>query len=255
MMSIKRNLKRQFLSQNTNTLRLQNLSIGHSSQVLIINISLKIQSPALVGLIGNNGSGKTTLLKTISGLQNKIEGTVFYNEQNVSELSSKQLSKVVAFSLAFNNYTFPISIYELVSMGRYPYLNNMATLAEADHKIILEAITNMGIAHLKDKLITEISEGERQKAFIAKTLVQQTPVILLDEPTAFLDYTSKKHFFKTIREIAAAKNLIAIISSHDIDFLSRNADYLLMIQDDKNIAFEKTDAIMCTNYYNAHFNY
>jgi len=243
------------LNQTSNTLKLQNLSIGHTGNVLIENISLQIQAPCLIGLIGNNGCGKTTLLKTISGLQKKIAGNISYEEQEISVLSNKEVSKIITFGFAFNNSTFPISVYELVSMGRYPYVNNMATLSEADHKIVLEAVDILGILYLKDKLITAISEGERQKAYIAKALAQQTPVLLLDEPTAFLDYTSKKRFFKTIKENVAAQNVITIVSSHDIDFLSRNADYLIMMQDDKKVEFEKTEAIVCTNYFNTHFNY
>lgn len=243
------------MNQTNNTLELQNISIGHASNVLIDNISLQIQAPCLVGLIGNNGCGKTTLLKTISGLQKKIAGNILYKEKEVSVLSNKDLSKIITFGFAFNSSTFPISVYELVCMGRYPYINNMATLNEADHKIVLEAIDALGILYLKDKLITSISEGERQKTYIAKALAQQTPILLLDEPTAFLDYTSKKQFFKTVKENVAAKNVITIVSSHDIDFLSRSADYLIMIQDNKEVLFDKTETIMRSNYYSAHFNY
>ena len=243
------------MSQVTNTFELQKISVGHAGHPLIENISLQIQSPCLIGLIGNNGCGKTTLLKTISGLQKKLAGNISYKGQEISTHSNKEISTLITFGFAFNANTFPISVYELVSMGRYPYINNMATLSEADHKIVLEAIDTLGIFYLKDKLITAISEGERQKAYIAKALAQQTPILLLDEPTAFLDYTSKKQFFKTAKENVVTQNVITIVSSHDIDFLSRNADYLIMIQDDKKIEFEKTETIMRTNYFSAHFNY
>ncbi len=243
------------MSKSQNTFQLKNISIGHKNNVLVENISINIQAPCLVGLIGNNGIGKTTLLKTISGLQKKIEGAISYNEKEITILANKEISKIITFSFAFNSNTFPISVYELISMGRYPYLNNMATLTNTDNAVILEAINTMGISHLKDKLITSISDGERQKAYIAKALAQQTPVLLLDEPTAFLDYTSKKYFFKTIKENTVAKNVITIISSHDIDFLSRNADYLLMIQDNKKVVFERTENIIQTDYFKKHFNY
>jgi iron complex transport system ATP-binding protein len=236
------------------TLQLTNISIGYANNALIENISLTIKAPCLVGLIGNNGCGKTTLLKTVSGLQKIITGNISFKEKELAVLTNKEISKIITFGFAFNSNTFPISVYELVSMGRYPYLNNMATLTNADNKIILEVIDILGISHLKDKLITSISDGERQKAYIAKALAQQTPVLLLDEPTAFLDYTSKKYFFNTVKENTIAKN-ITIISSHDIDFLSRNADYLLMIQDDKEVVFEKTETVIETDYFKTHFNY
>ena len=243
------------MSEIQNTFQLTNISIGHSANVLIENISINIPAPCLVGLIGNNGCGKTTFLKTISGLQKKIAGSISYKEKEITTLANKEISKIITFGFAFNSNTFPISVYELISMGRYPYLNNMATLTETDNAIVLEVINTMGITHLKNKLITSISDGERQKSYIAKALAQQTPILLLDEPTAFLDYTSKKYFFKTIKENAVAKNVITIISSHDIDFLSRNTDYLLMIQDDKKVLFERTEIIIQTDYFKQHFNY
>src|SRR6202007_3459724 len=106
------------------------------------------------------GCGKTTLLKTISGLQKKVTGKILHKNQDISVLTNKELSKLITFGFAFNSGTFPISVYELVSMGRYPYINNMATLTEMDYKIVLEAIDILGILYLKDKLITAISEVE-----------------------------------------------------------------------------------------------
>ena len=243
------------MSDTAHSLQLKEVSIGHHTHALTEAISITIQAPCLVGLIGNNGCGKTTLLKTISGLQKKKNGTVLFGEQDMASLTNKQLAKIISFGFAFNNITFPISVFELVSMGRYPYINNMATLSAEDHRIILEAIERVGINHKKDSLITAISDGERQKAYIAKTLVQQTPVLLLDEPTAFLDYTSKKHFFKTIKEDAVQQQKITIISSHDVDFLTRNADYLLMMQDDKKVCYDKTAQVLKTDYFTTHFNY
>jgi cobalamin transport system ATP-binding protein len=243
------------LSEPTHSFQLKNVSIGYQHKLLIENISINLQSPCLVGLIGNNGCGKTTLLKTISGLQKELAGTIYYKDCEISNLNNKERAKIITFGFAFNSGAFPISVFELVSMGRYPYLNNMATLHATDNQLIEEAISTVGITHLKDKLITAISDGERQKAYIAKALAQQTPVLLLDEPTAFLDYTSKKNFFKTIKETTLKENKVTIISSHDIDFLIRNADYLIMIQDDKKVEFDKTDSIVKSTYFSTHFNY
>ena len=243
------------MSELINSFQLKNISIGYHYSALIENISFNLKAPCLVGLIGNNGCGKTTLLKTISGLQKELAGSIYYKEQEVSKLANKARSKIITFGFAFNSNSFPISVFELVSMGRYPYLDNMATLSATDTKFILETIDMMGIIHLKDKLITAISDGERQKTYVAKALAQQTPVLLLDEPTAFLDYTSKKNFFKIIKENTYKENKVTIISSHDIDFLTRNADYLIMIQDDKKIEFDKTESILKTGYFNTHFNY
>ncbi|HEX7415457.1 MAG TPA: ABC transporter ATP-binding protein [Bacteroidia bacterium] len=243
------------MSESTYSFQLKNVSIGYHRAALLENISINLQAPCLIGLIGNNGCGKTTLLKTISGLQKELAGTIHYKEKEISTLHNKERSKIISFGFAYNSIIFPISVFELVGMGRYPYLNNMASLQPTDNQLILEAINRLGIIHLKDKLITAISDGERQKAYIAKAFAQQTPILLLDEPTAFLDYTSKKNFFKTIKENTLKEDKITIISSHDIDFLTRNADYLLMIQDDRKVEFDKTETIAKTSYFNTHFNY
>ena len=113
----------------------------------------------------------------------------------------------------------------------------------------------LGITHLQDKLITSISDGERQKAFVAKTLAQQTPILLLDEPTAFLDYRSKKEFFSLMKQEAIHAKKILLISSHDIDFLIRHTDYLILIEDGGNVAFDTTEKIIQSPYFETHFTY
>ena len=233
-------------------LQLQNLSVGYSKP-LLQNVSVSFASPCLVGIIGNNGKGKTTLLKNLSGLQKPLSGQILFNDKNIFDLSAAERSKIDSLCFASNYITFPISVYELVSMGRYPYNNHWAGLSKDDEKIIDGAIDLCGIKNLQHNFVTSLSDGERQKTFIAKTLAQQTPVILFDEPSAFLDYASKKHFFQTMKEIATEQQKIILISSHDIDFLTAYADNLLMIEEDESVLYGSTNQIMQTEYFNTHF--
>lgn len=235
-------------------LQLQHISIGYK-QPLLQNVSVSFSPGKLVGLIGNNGCGKTTLLKTICKIIPALSGEIFLNKKNLQIIPSHELAKIVTLSFAFNASSFPLSVYELIATGRYPYLNNMAAISDADHKIISECISQMEISKLQNHPITSISEGERQKAFIAKALAQQTPVLLLDEPTAFLDYSSKKKFFRLIKEITAGRKLITIISSHDVDFLVRHADELCMIQDNSEFMSGTTADLAGSLYFKNNFSH
>jgi iron complex transport system ATP-binding protein len=240
------------LNKTSHILSLQQVSVGYA-QPLLQNVSIDFKSPGLIGIIGNNGKGKTTLLKNLSGLQKPLSGKIIFDQKNIFDLSAAERAKIVSFSFASSHISFPISVYELVSMGRYPYNNHWAGLSETDKEIISNAIDLCGIKNLQNKFVTSLSDGERQKTFIAKTIAQQTPVILFDEPTAFLDYASKKYFFQTMKSIAIEQRKIILISSHDIDFLTTYADDLLMIEDDETVLYDQTEKIMRSEYFNTHF--
>ena len=231
---------------------LRNLSIGYEKP-LLQNVSIDFPSTGFVGIIGNNGKGKTTLLKSISGLQEPLSGKILYSGKNIFDLTVADRSKLVSFSFASNQISFPVSVLELVAMGRYPYTNHWASLSQEDEKIVSHAMEICGIKNLQNNFVTGLSDGERQKAFIAKSLAQQTHVMLFDEPTAFLDYTSKKHFFQTMQRMAQEEQKLILISSHDIDFLTAYADNLLMIQENETIFYNTTPQIMQTEYFKGHF--
>ncbi len=234
------------------TLTLENLTIGYHNP-LLQNISLTLKSGRITGIIGNNGKGKTTLLKSIAGLQKPLFGQILFDDKNIFDLTAQERSKIVSMSFASNYITFPISVFELVSMGRYPYTNHWAGLSDVDEKIISDAIDLCGINDLQNKFVTSLSDGERQKAFIAKTIAQQSPMLLFDEPTAFLDYTSKKQFFSKMMTLAAEQNKIILICSHDIDFLSVYAADLLMIENGEGVLFNSSENIMQTEYFKLYF--
>ncbi len=233
--------------ESIHTLKFENASLGYSEPIFG-NINLNIQSPALVGLIGNNGRGKTTLLKTISRLIPTKEGRVLFNGSNITEFSQETISKFCSFCSAATPSLFPQRVFELVSLGRYPFINRFAKLSQNDEYKVLEVLDTFGLSKLKDNPITQISDGERQKAWIAKAIVQDTPVLLFDEPTAFLDFGSKKRFFEIIRQHTLEKNKITIISSHDVGFLTAFADYCWMI-DDSNIIAGTTEEILKNPYF------
>ena len=239
-------------NSQSHILSLQNLSVGYDKP-LLQNVNIDFPEFGLIGIIGNNGKGKTTLLKNISGLTEPLSGQILFNGKDIFEMSVADRSKLVSFSFASNQISFPISVYELVGMGRYPYVNHWASLSKEDEQIISAAIELCGISNLHKNFLTSLSDGEKQKAFIAKALAQQTPIVLFDEPTAFLDYSSKRHFFQTMKEISERQKKLILISSHDMDFLTTYSDNLLMIQDDEMILYDTTTKIMQTEYFKSHF--
>ncbi|MBS1647541.1 MAG: ABC transporter ATP-binding protein [Bacteroidetes bacterium] len=234
------------------TLQIENLTIGYKKP-LLHPISFCVQAPCLIGLVGNNGIGKTTLLKTISGIQKKIDGRILFNQKELNHYTNSEWAKIVSLGLSSSQDVFPISVLEFVSAGRYPYIHQMALLSVDDENTVQQALSILKIEHLQQKNIFEISDGERQKACIAKVLAQQTPLILLDEPTAFLDYSSKKNLFHLMKKETYEKKGITLISSHDVDFLTRYADYVLLFTEQEEVVFNTTSYIVNQAYFQQHF--
>lgn len=234
------------------TLRLEHLSVGYGKP-LLHNLSAAFDS-GITGIIGNNGRGKTTLLKTISGLIAPLAGQLVFDGQNLAALGHQARARVVSFNFSVNTVTFPMSVYELAAMGRYPYTNQWALLGGKDDKIVKHALEVCGIAKFIHKQVNALSDGERQKVFIAKSIAQQTPLMMFDEPTAFLDYTSKREFFALLKELAKSEKKVILVSSHDIDFLIAYADHLLMIEDDGDTVIGEAEKVINSAYFKKHFS-
>lgn len=232
-------------------LRLENFSIGYDKP-LLQNISAQF-GPGVAGIIGNNGKGKTTLLKALCGLLAPASGKVILQGKDLFSFSNEERARMVSFNFSSNSVSFPITVHELVAMGRYPYINQWAGLSPGDETIVNEALELCGIAAFSDKKVNALSDGEKQKVFIAKSIAQQTDLLLFDEPTAFLDYSSKKYFFGLMKKIAAERNKIILVSSHDIDFLTSYTDSILMIEDDETVLSGTSADVMSSAYFKTHF--
>ena len=218
---------------------LENLSIGYSTgndaAVIAENINEKVETGTLVCLIGPNGGGKSTLFRTIGGLLKPLSGEVIINGMAINKINPRKLGQYIGMvstkRLAVNSMTG----YELVSMGRAPYTGFFGRLTQKDKNIIDRALIEVRADNLKDRKVSELSDGERQKLMIAKTLAQDTPIIILDEPTAFLDYPSKVMVMRLLKRLCSEHKKIIFISTHDLDIAFALTDYLWII--DKNIGF------------------
>ena len=225
------------------TVRLTDLSIGYQTkkQVTVVaeHLNAAIRSGELTCLLGRNGIGKSTLLRTLSAFQPALGGKILLrNSENsefseISEYSDKQLSRQIGVVLTEKPDVRNMTIEELVGMGRSPYTRFWGTLHTYDHRIVNESIALVGIESLKGRFIHTLSDGERQKVMIAKALAQQTSIIYLDEPTAFLDFPSKVEVMQLLHRLAQEQQKTIFLSTHDVELSLQLADCIWLMEPGK----------------------
>ncbi len=211
-------------------IRTHQLCIGYTGRgqrrVVHPGLDLQLFRGQVTALLGSNGAGKSTLLKTLCGLLPPLEGDVFIEGRPLGDYSPGELAGRIGVVLTERTQAGGISVYDLVALGRYPHTGFFGTLREQDHAIIRAALETVGIADKAQRFVSELSDGERQKAFIAKVLAQECPIILLDEPTAFLDVTSRMETMVTLRRLAHEEGKAVLLSTHDLDTALQLADML-----------------------------
>ena len=215
------------LSINDATIGYRN---GRSVVPVVTAINATLCAGEVVALIGMNGAGKSTLLRTLSAFQRPLSGNVEFAKGEVSSLSTAELAKSVSVVLTENSFA-TLTVSELVSLGRTPYTGFLGLLTNEDKAVVTAAMERIGVTHLADRVVTTLSDGERQKCLIAKAIAQETPLMLLDEPTAFLDFRSKVQLFRTLRALAADDGKAVVVSTHDIEMALRFATKLWLICD------------------------
>lgn len=210
---------------------LSQLSVGYSSSHPVISdISVELHSGQLACLIGENGIGKSTLLKTLTGFLPKLKGRLLLDNRDIESFSQQELARQVSIVLTQKPDVQNLTIEEIIGLGRSPYTGFFGRLRAEDRLVVDDAIAAMGIEKLRGRMIQSLSDGERQKVMIAKALAQETPVILLDEPTAFLDFPSKVDTFQSLRNMAHERDKLILLSTHDLDLAARFADSLIEVK-------------------------
>lgn len=193
------------------------LSIGYSKQKpLISDLNLTLRSGALTILTGENGTGKSTLLKTITKIIKPLDGKIFINGIDLSQISAAQMAENAAVVLTDRLSSENFTALEVISFGRSPYTGFFGRLTQKDYSIIKGVAEDLKIEQLLNLNFYELSDGQKQKVLIAKALAQQTEIIILDEPTAFLDFKAKDEIFALLKKIAAEKDIAVLASTHDI---------------------------------------
>ena len=214
-------------------IQLKNISIGYnaknSRKIVASDITADIQPGQLTCLIGPNGVGKSTLLRTLSAFQPALAGDIIIDGKPIGQLSDSDLSKLIGVVLTSKPDVQNMTVFELISLGRSPYTGFWGTLSANDKEIVEQSIRMVGIEPLRDRMVQTLSDGERQKMMIAKALAQQTPVIYLDEPTAFLDYPSKVEMLQLLHQLSRETQKTIFLSTHDMELALQIADTLWLM--------------------------
>jgi iron complex transport system ATP-binding protein len=234
-----------------------NLSIGYTSKKQVktiashLNISLKAGN--LVCLLGKNGIGKSTLLRTLTQVQPSLSGEIFINATKLDTLSNLNLAKMVSLVLTERIPDSSLTVYELVALGRQPYTNWLGYLTTEDLLIIQSAFKKTNTTHLMDSKCYELSDGQLQKVLIARALAQNTPIIMLDEPTAHLDLHHTINTFSLLKSLADDFQKTIIVSTHEVNLALQLADELWLMTPNKFIA-GKTAILIENNDLNQLFD-
>ena len=221
------------------------LTIGYKAKrtgfrEVAADINAELCGGRLTSLIGSNGIGKSTLLRTLSAFQPPLAGDVLIQGKSLRRYTNKELSRLIGVVLTERPALQNMSVRELVGLGRSPYTGFWGKLTAADEDIVTEAINDVGIENLQHRMIQTLSDGERQKVMIAKALAQQTPVIFLDEPTAFLDYPSKVEVMQLLHRLTRQSGKTIFLSTHDIELALQLSDILWLMS--KTDTAPSTDA-------------
>lgn len=239
-------LKNNIMNSN-NILSTSNLSIGYKSKKETVsiaeNLNLNFQEGKLITLIGANGIGKSTLLRTLTGIQKPINGHVYLNEKNIQAYSPLELAQNLSMVLTEKLPQSNLTVFELVALGRQPYTNWIGKLSPKDLENITKAIQLTEIEHLSDKKHFEISDGQLQKVLVARALAQDTPLIILDEPTTHLDLLHKVSLFKLLKKLTKETGKCILFSTHDIDLAIQLSDEMVVMTTEKIIQNEPCNLI------------
>lgn len=209
------------------------LSVGYCGHTLISGINLSVERGSILTLIGPNGSGKSTILKTITKHLEQIAGVVSINESSILKWSNKELAKKLSVMLTERIDPELMTCGEVVAMGRYPYTNHFGKLTPGDQAVVEESLKMVRATELADRPFCDISDGQRQRVMLARAICQQPEIIVLDEPTSYLDIRHKVELLDILRTMAAEKNVAVVMSLHEIDLAAKISDKVICVKGDK----------------------
>ncbi len=198
-------------------IELRDFSIGYGGRKLLAEVNAAIEGGRLTALIGRNGSGKSTLLRAVAGLNPHYEGSIIVAEHNIRDMRPQELSKTIAFVNTERTRIANLRCEDVVAIGRAPYTNWIGRMQEIDREIVAKALASVGMAEYARRTMDTMSDGECQRIMIARALAQDTPVILLDEPTSFLDMPNRYELVALLRRLAHDEGKCVLFSTHELD--------------------------------------
>lgn len=213
--------------------KLNNVSVEYNSRKILNNITFEVQKGEFISILGRNGSGKSTIIKAISNNVALTSGNIIMFDQEVKKFKRKMLARKVAYLLQFNSITSSLSVYDYVAYGRIPFKRTLESINQEDDKIIMQALEQTDLLALKNRLLSQLSGGEKQRVYLAMCLAQQPEVIILDEPTNHLDIKFQYDLLKLIRQINLEKKVTVICVLHDLNQAIKFSDRLILLKNGK----------------------
>lgn len=225
-------------------LKTSSLSIGYANKAVVSDINVSLNEGDIIALIGPNGAGKSTLFKTFSTHIKPVGGKIELFGRDINLYSNNERAKLLGIVLTERPDDMFLKVYDVVAAGRYPYTGMFGKLSEDDEKEIKASLELVGVNNLIDRVFNTLSDGEKQKVMIAKAIAQNTPIIMLDEPTAFLDYPSKIELFSLLKKLAKEQKKAILFSSHDLELLLRYTDNIWIIAKDLPFASGQSSELL-----------
>lgn len=234
--------------------RAEQMSVGYDKKPLIENIEFDLERGEILTLIGPNGAGKSTILRSIAKQLALVAGAMYLDAQSIADMSGTDLSKKMAVVLTEKLHSEMMTCEDVVATGRYPYTGTLGILSDADYQVVREAMELVQVTDIKDKDFTRISDGQRQRVMLARCMCQEPEIIILDEPTSFLDVKYKLEFLSILQEMRRKKKLTVIMSLHELDLAERVSDKILCVNGQYVDRFGKPEEIFVPTYISKLFD-
>lgn len=216
-------------------IRLDNFSMAFDEKILLKDINDTFQSSALTALIGRNGTGKSTLLKAICGLNDRYSGEIYIEHQNLKKIPNYKLAKIIAYVNTQRPRIANLKCKDIVALGRSPHTGWQGKISHQDEIIIEKALEMVGMENYKNRNLNSLSDGESQKIMIARAIAQDTKIIVLDEPTSFLDLPTRFELVSLLKRLTSEEKKTILFSTHELEIALKFADYIALFATPKLI--------------------
>jgi iron complex transport system ATP-binding protein len=216
-------------------LSFDHVSVGYNGTPLIEDVTLEVDRGEIVALVGPNGAGKSTILKTAAGLLRPVKGSVLLGERRLSEYSLSEKAKRMSVMMTERTGTEYMTCFDVVRIGRYQYTNLMGSLSDHDREVILDSMQQIGVDTLADTDYSTLSDGQKQRVLLARAIVSEPDILILDEPTSYLDMGYKTEFFDILRQLVEERQIAVLISMHELELVKRVADRVVCISKENRV--------------------
>lgn len=227
-----------------NVMECRNIGFSYNGTKVLEDIDIAVAPGGMLGILGANGAGKSTLLKILAGILRPNTGRVSFAGSDIGKIDRRAFARSVSYIPQDPSFAFPFSVREVVLMGRAPYIGRFEFEREADISLAESALDSVGIFQLRDRMINEISGGERQLVSIARALAQEPEVMILDEPATFLDLKHKTDILNILKKLREENNIAVICATHDVFSALMYFDELIMIKDGRSFVSGRTDKVV-----------